>query len=134
VATGNTLLTVAHALLSDPAADHHDLGADYYEARSQHHRQVAIHVRGLQRLGYRVTLQPIEDAARARGGPHGRPTNELRDFVPSGALPRTRSRAPKRVLRLQVIFGPDNSFQFLEELALAASASLPLTDAEHRFA
>jgi hypothetical protein len=56
VATGNTLLTIAHALLSGPTADHHDLGADYYEAFSQHHRQVTIHLRSLQRLGYRVTL------------------------------------------------------------------------------
>jgi transposase len=32
VATGNTLLTIAHALLSDPTAEYHDLGADWYEA------------------------------------------------------------------------------------------------------
>jgi transposase len=63
VATGNTLLTIAHALLSGPTADYHDLGADYYEARSQHHRQVTSHIRGLQLLGYRVTLDPIDDAA-----------------------------------------------------------------------
>ena len=63
VATGNTLLRVVHTLLSDPTADYHDLGADYYEARSHHHRQVTSHLRGLQRLGYRVTLQPIDDAA-----------------------------------------------------------------------
>ena len=63
VAIGNTLLRVVHTLLSDPTADYHDLGADYYEARSHHHRQVTSHLRGLQRLGYRVTLQPIDDAA-----------------------------------------------------------------------
>jgi transposase len=63
VATGNTLLTIAHALLSDPTADYHDLGADYYEARSQHRRQVTSHLRGLQRLGYRVSLHPIDVAA-----------------------------------------------------------------------
>jgi transposase len=63
VATGNTLLRIAHALLSDPAANYHDLGPDYYEARSQHRRQVAGHLRSLQRLGYRVTLDPINDAA-----------------------------------------------------------------------
>lgn len=63
VATGNTLLTVAYALLSDPAADYHDLGADWYEARTQHRRQVATHLRSLQRLGYRVTLEPAEEVA-----------------------------------------------------------------------
>jgi transposase len=63
VAIGNTLLTVAHALLSDPRTDYHDLGADYYEARSQHRRQVASHLRSLQRLGYKVTLEPTGEAA-----------------------------------------------------------------------
>lgn len=33
VAVGNTVLTIAHALLSDPTAEYHDLGADYYEKR-----------------------------------------------------------------------------------------------------
>jgi hypothetical protein len=63
VATGNTLLRVAHALLSDPTADYHDLGVDYYEAHSHHRRQVNSHLRSLQRLGYLVTLQPVDDAA-----------------------------------------------------------------------
>ena len=63
VATGNTLLTIVHALLSGPTAGYHDLGADYYEARSHHHRQVASHLRGPQRLGHRASLQPIDDAA-----------------------------------------------------------------------
>ena len=30
VATGNSVLTIVHALLSDPAASYADLGADYY--------------------------------------------------------------------------------------------------------
>jgi transposase len=63
VATGNTMLTVAYALLSDPTADYHDLGADYYDGRTQHRRQVASHLRSLQRLGYRVTLEPSDEAA-----------------------------------------------------------------------
>jgi transposase len=63
VATGNTLLTIAYALLSDPTADYHDLGPDYYQARTQHHRQVASHIRTLQRLGYKVTLEPTDEAA-----------------------------------------------------------------------
>jgi transposase len=60
VATGNTILTVAHALMSDPDAVYEDLGADYYEARPQHRRQTSSHIRALQRLGYHVTLQPID--------------------------------------------------------------------------
>ena len=63
VATGNTLLTITHALFSDPTADYHDLGPDWYEARTQHRRQVATHMRGLQRLGYKVTLQPADEVA-----------------------------------------------------------------------
>jgi transposase len=63
VATGNTLLTIAHALLSDPTAEYHDLGAGWYEARTQHRRQVATHLRSLQRLGYRVTLEPVDEVA-----------------------------------------------------------------------
>ena len=63
MATGNTLLRVAHALLSGPTADYHDLGTDYYEVRNQHRRQVASHLRSLQRLGYKVTLEPTGQAA-----------------------------------------------------------------------
>ncbi len=60
---GNTLLTIAYALLSDPTADYHDLGADYYDRHTQHRRQVASHLRSLQRLGYKVTLEPSGEAA-----------------------------------------------------------------------
>jgi transposase len=63
VAVGNTVLTIAHALLSDPTAEYHDLGADYYEKRAHQRREVAGHLRSLQRLGYKVTLEPTEDAA-----------------------------------------------------------------------
>lgn len=33
VATGNSMLTIIHALLSDPEASYQDLGADYYQQR-----------------------------------------------------------------------------------------------------
>jgi len=33
VATGNSMLTIVHALLADPGASYHDLGPDYYEQR-----------------------------------------------------------------------------------------------------
>jgi hypothetical protein len=63
VAVGNTILTIAHALLSDPTAEYHDLGPDYYENRTHHHREVTSHLRSLQRLGYKVTLEPTGQAA-----------------------------------------------------------------------
>src|SRR5271165_911918 len=39
VATGNSILTTYHALLSDPAASYHDLGPDYYDQRAGVRRQ-----------------------------------------------------------------------------------------------
>src|SRR5215467_87452 len=59
VATGNSMLTIIHALLSDPQASYHDLGPDYYEQRMHARRQARNHVRSLQRLGYKVTIQAI---------------------------------------------------------------------------
>jgi transposase len=59
VATGNSMLTVIHALLSDPEACYQDLGADYYEQRMHARRQARNHVRSLERLGYKVTIQAI---------------------------------------------------------------------------
>jgi transposase len=59
VATGNSILSIVHALLSDPAASYHDLGADYYEQRMHARRQARNHVRSLERLGYKVTIQAI---------------------------------------------------------------------------
>jgi transposase len=58
VATGNSVLTIFHALLSDPAATYHDLGAEYYEQRTGTRRQARNHLRSLERLGYHVTIQP----------------------------------------------------------------------------
>jgi transposase len=60
VATGNSLLTIYHALLSDPQAAYTDLGTDYYERRASIRCQARNHVRGLERLGYKVTIQPID--------------------------------------------------------------------------
>src|SRR5215831_8005289 len=59
VATGNSMLTSIHALLSDPQACYQDLGPDYYEQRMHVRRQARNHVKGLQRLGYQVTIQPV---------------------------------------------------------------------------
>jgi transposase len=59
VATGNSMLTIIHALLSDPAARYTDLGAGYHETRMHVRRQARNHVRGLERLGYQVTIQAL---------------------------------------------------------------------------
>jgi len=59
VATGNSVLTIFHALLTDPGATYQDLGADYYEQRMNIRRQARNHVRSLERLGYQVTIQAI---------------------------------------------------------------------------
>jgi len=57
VAVGNSMLTSVHALLADPDATYHDLGPDYYEQRMHVRRQARNHVRSLERLGYKVTIQ-----------------------------------------------------------------------------
>ena len=63
MAVGNTILTIVHALLSEPSRNTHDLGADYYDAHTHQARQVNSHLRALQRLGYKVTLTPSGEAA-----------------------------------------------------------------------
>jgi hypothetical protein len=59
VATGNSMLTIIHALLSNPEAHYHDLGADYYEQRMHVRRQARNHVKSLERLGYKVTIEAL---------------------------------------------------------------------------
>jgi len=59
VATGNSMLTIVHALLADPSMDYHDLGPGYYEQRLHTRRQARNHIRSLERLGYKVTIQAI---------------------------------------------------------------------------
>jgi len=60
VATGNSMLTIVHALLSDPAATYQDLGADYHQERMHVRRQARNHVKSLERLGYKVAIQAID--------------------------------------------------------------------------
>jgi len=52
-----TQLVIAHALLSDPAAEYRDLGPDYYERRADTRQRARGHARALERLGYKVTIQ-----------------------------------------------------------------------------
>ena len=54
-----TQLVAAHALLSDPQAEYSELGPGYYEQRAATQRQARGHVRSLERLGYKVTLEPL---------------------------------------------------------------------------
>ncbi|GAA4996526.1 IS110 family transposase [Actinopolymorpha pittospori] len=67
VATGNTLLTIAYHLLTDPEARFHDLGADHYESRINKERrarnlatqlQAATGQKILIRNGKAVILEP----------------------------------------------------------------------------
>jgi transposase len=57
-----TQLAIAHALLSDPAAEYRDLGPGYYEQRADAGRQARSHIRAIERLGYQVTLVPLDPA------------------------------------------------------------------------
>jgi transposase len=55
-------LAIAHGLLSDPAARYRELGPGYYEQKAGTRRQARGHVRSLERLGCKVTLEPLDCA------------------------------------------------------------------------
>jgi len=55
-------LVIAHALLSDPEARYEELGPDYHERRKDTRRRVSSHLRELERLGYKVTVEAIDPA------------------------------------------------------------------------
>jgi hypothetical protein len=52
------MLMIVWQLLSDDEARFVDLGSDYYESRVNLNRRTRNHVRELQALGYKVTLEP----------------------------------------------------------------------------
>ncbi|PYC62596.1 IS110 family transposase [Micromonospora arborensis] len=56
VAVGRSILTIIWHLLSDPTAGFRDLGADFYLSRTDTERRKRNHIRQLEALGYRVTL------------------------------------------------------------------------------
>jgi transposase len=58
VAVGRSILVIVWHLLSDPDARFRDLGADFYDTRIDPERRMLNHIRQLQALGYRVTLEP----------------------------------------------------------------------------
>jgi transposase len=58
VAVGRSILVIAWHLLSDPTLRFHDLGSGFYDTRLGSERAKRNHVRQLEALGYKVTLQP----------------------------------------------------------------------------
>ena len=58
VAVGRSILVIIWHLLNDPETRFIDLGSDYYDTRLGTQRATLNHVRRLQALGYRVTLEP----------------------------------------------------------------------------
>jgi transposase len=58
VAVGRSILIIVWHLLADPEARFNDLGADFYDTRIGPDRKKRNHVRQLEALGYKVTLQP----------------------------------------------------------------------------
>jgi transposase len=58
VAVGRSVLTIVWHLLSDPDTSFVDLGPHHYDTRAGTQRAIRNHLRGLQALGYTVTLHP----------------------------------------------------------------------------
>jgi transposase len=58
VAVGRSILVITWCLLSDPEVCYHDLGSGYYDSRINPERRKRNHIRELEALGYKVTLQP----------------------------------------------------------------------------
>ena len=58
VAVGRSILVIVWHLLSDPEARFHDLGPDFYDNRIGPDAKKRNHIRQLEALGYKVTLEP----------------------------------------------------------------------------
>jgi transposase len=58
VAVGRSILVIVWHLLSDPQVRFCDLGPGCYQTRIDTERRKRNHVRQLEALGYKVTLQP----------------------------------------------------------------------------
>jgi transposase len=58
VAVGRSILVITWHLLRDPDARFHDLGPDFYDNRIGPERRKRNHIRQLETLGYKVTLEP----------------------------------------------------------------------------
>jgi transposase len=57
VAVGRSLLVIIWHLLSDPQAHYADLGSDFYARRIHPERKKLNHIRQLEALGYKVTVE-----------------------------------------------------------------------------
>jgi transposase len=57
VAVGRSILTIVWHLLSNPGTEFNDLGADFYDNRVGTERRRREHIRQLEALGYKVTLE-----------------------------------------------------------------------------
>ena len=58
VAIGRSMLVIIWHLLADPDARYTDLGSDFYDTRINPERRKRNHIRQLEALGYKVTLEP----------------------------------------------------------------------------
>jgi transposase len=58
VAVGRSILIIIWHLLADPTARFHDLGAGFYDTHSNADRRKRNHIRQLEALGYKVSLEP----------------------------------------------------------------------------
>ena len=58
VAVGRSLLVIIWHLLADPDTRFHELGADHYDHYVNTHAKRRNHIRQLEALGYKVTLEP----------------------------------------------------------------------------
>jgi transposase len=58
VAVGRSMLVIIWHLLNDPATGYTDLGSGFYDTRINPGRRKHNHIRQLEALGYKVTLEP----------------------------------------------------------------------------
>ncbi len=58
VAVGRSILVIIWHLHSDPETRYRDLGSDFYDNRIGPDRKKRTHIRQLEALGYKVTLEP----------------------------------------------------------------------------
>jgi transposase len=58
VAVGRSMLVIIWHLLADPGTHYTDLGSDFYDTQINPERRKRNHIRQLEALGYKVTLEP----------------------------------------------------------------------------
>jgi transposase len=59
------VLTIVWHLLSAPEARFRDLGPEFYNARTDTERRKRNHIRQLEALGFKVTIEPTTQPAAA---------------------------------------------------------------------